>query len=207
MPAVLTIDQRLSRGGELLTPEWVGRLNATYEDSLERIFSVTAGDEIQALATDASVVIDLIVEGVRERRWWVGVGLGPVRRPLGETASMSHGEAFVLARKAVVSAKRSPYGFAIRGVDVEAAEAVETVMKLVGYVLRKRGSPARSKRWQAIALAEEGLAVEQIAERLGVTHQAISGRLKAAGHEEERQGRALATLLLGKAMEEQAHGV
>mgnify|MGYP003288892853 CR=1 FL=1 len=41
-----------------------------------RPFERTAGDEVQGLVEDPGQVSDLIVHALRERRWWIGIGVG-----------------------------------------------------------------------------------------------------------------------------------
>jgi len=197
---VLTLDQRQSRRHRLEVGSWATRLNERFGDALELPFAQTSGDEIQALVADSPAAVSILLEGIRRELWWAGLGLGEVEHPLGSSAVTSRGTAFYLAREALAKAKRSPYGVAVRGPDPDLARDAEACVYLLGYVIKKRGVTERnSKRWQAVDLATQGLSVDQIAERLGITHQAASERLRTAGYQEELEGRRLAARLLARA--------
>jgi hypothetical protein len=149
---------------------------------------------MQAVVRSSDVIADLVLAGVRDAEWWVGVGVGQIDR-LASSVTRSTGSAFANARDAVNAAKESSYGFAVRGDDRQLARAVEADLRLVAFIAARR-SVRGSKRWDAVDLAREGLTLEQAASRLGVTHQAVSARLQGAGWEEEREARWLCGWLL-----------
>jgi hypothetical protein len=199
--AVLFLDQRGSRSGELKVGKWADELNERYGSRLELLFVQTAGDELQAVTNDPDVIVSILVDGMRRREWWAAVGLGGVERPLGDSAATSRGDAFYHAREALIVAKRSPYGVGVRGPDPDQARAAEACLNLLGFVLRRRSvNGGGSKRWEAVDLAAEGLSVTGVAGKLGITHQAVSERLRTAGLQEEREGRWLAARLLAAGM-------
>jgi len=153
------------------------------------------GDEMQALVRDPNVVLDCVIRGVRDREWWVGIGLGEVEHPLGSTAARSEGPAFYNAREAVGRAKGQSYGFALVAPDPDEQDDLEAVLETLGFITSRRG-PADSKRWQAVELASRGLRVGEIGAQLGITWQAASERLKTAGWREEQGQRRLFVRLL-----------
>ena len=199
MAVVLTIDQRGSRTGPDRVPEWVNNLNREFSNALRMDFARTVGDEMQALASRPYVVADVVLRGVRLEEWWVGVGIGEVEIPLGESPGMSRGAAFYCARDAVGSAKESPYGFAVRSTDGDRAQAITAVLDLLCFVARRRGAND-SRRWEAVDLARGGLSPKQIGAELGISRQAASQRLQTAGWDEEQQGRWLSEWLLSPAI-------
>lgn len=199
MTAVVTIDQRASRSGESRVEAWAAYLNAEYEQQLVLPFALTVGDEIQAVVADANAAVDIVLAGVRRGDWWLGLGLGAIDAPFPDSAPRGRGPAFYAAREAVEKAKSSPYGFAIRSFPDESAGDAQTVLELLGFVIRRRGRTP--KRWQAIELAYQGKSTVQIGRHLGITQQAASKRLRNAGFEEEVAGRRLAGRLLESAIE------
>lgn len=191
---VITIDQRKSRAQRSSIDRWVTELNERHARHLLLPFEQTVGDELQGVSNDPLPVIDCVLAGVQFGEWWVGVGVGTGE--LDTTSPRSRGEAFYSAREAIDAAKKSSYGFAVRrgGESVKDAEACLT---LVGFVIRKRGK--RQTSWEAVELRRQGLKLDQIAERLGISMQAVHSRLTAAGYEEEQAGRELADRLLREA--------
>ncbi len=199
MYAVITIDQRRSRGAvENRAEVWAAELNENFQDALTLPFALTVGDEIQGLLAAPQPVVEILLRGVRERAWWLGLGLGDVDTPLQQTAARSRGPAFYNAREAVEAAKRSHHGFAVRAEDTDIATDLQTVLELVAFVIRRRGHDP--KRWQAVELAWRGRSTVEIGKALGITQQAASKRLRNAGFYEEMEGRQLAERLLGEVM-------
>lgn len=199
MFAVLTIDQRKSRQArENRAGAWAAELNENFRDELIRPFVPTLGDEIQGVVASARPVIDILLGGIREKAWWLGVGVGAAETPLQQTAARSRGAAFYNAREAVEAAKRTPYGFAVRTGDIRIASDLQAILELLAFLIRRRGHDPM--RWQAVELAREGASTVRIGVALGITQQAASKRLRNAGFYEEAQGRKLAERLLSEAL-------
>lgn len=198
MPAVITIDQRGSRTSVNRAMEWAEELNERFGEGLTLPFTPTVGDEIQAVTSRPGIAVEILLEGVRRRQWWLGLGLGPIEAPIGESAARSRGPAFYEARVAVEAAKRSHYGFVVAGTDSDSTRDIQTLIDLLAFVIRRRGQSPR--RWQAIELAYEGRSTVQIGQALGISQQAASKRLLNAGVDEEREGRRLAEQLMLSAM-------
>jgi hypothetical protein len=198
MPAVITIDQRASRGSEDRASGWAREFNAMFSSRYVLPFAPTVGDEIQAVTGDPQVAVEIALEGVHRGVWWLGLGLGQVEMPLGDSAAHSRGPAFYDAREAVEHAKKAPYGFAVRAADPRLALDIQTVLELLGFVIRRRGH--NPKRWQAIELARSGASTVRIGKELGITQQAASKRLRNAGLDEEIAGRRLAERLISMTM-------
>lgn len=196
---MITIDQRKSRGApENRADEWAAALNSDFRDELIRPFTPTLGDEIQGVLATPPPIVEIVLGGVKDQPWWLGVGIGEVETPLEKTAARSRGPAFYKAREAVEAAKRSHHGFAVRGEDESIASDLQTILGLLAFLIRRRGHDP--KRWQAVDLAREGASTVRIGKALGITQQAASKRLLNAGFYEEIEGRQLAERLLGEAL-------
>ena len=150
---------------------------------------------MQALVKDPDWVVEVALLGVRYEQWWVGIGIGSVESPLGETATDSRGSAFYNAREAVNQAKSAPYGFAVSADDADQGHAITATLTLLAHLTRRRGE----RQWQAVDLMCAGLSQKEVGKRLEVSPQAVSQRLRAAAWQEEVEGRWLARWLLSPA--------
>lgn len=189
---VLTVDQRRSRRDvdrveQLLTDQ--------AQRSLVRPFQRTAGDEVQAVTDDASVVVDIALELVSTGHWSVGIGTGTVERPLPRETRAGRGPAFEAARDAVTRAKNAAAGLAVAGSATQAAEDAQAVLTLLALLIGRR-SPAGI---DAVAHMRRGSTQSEVADTLGVSKQAVSQRLAAAGWQAEPPARSLAERLLTQA--------
>lgn len=197
---VLTVDQQGSR-----------RVGDRVDDVLERLgtwqagrsgvvrpFERTVGDEVQGVVADPDTVVDLALALLRWGGWTVGIGAGPVDEPLPPTARAGSGPAFVLARSAVERAKSRtrPVPVAVEGTDPTAAADAEAVLTLLGVVAERR-TPSG---WEVVdAVAGGRTTQERVAERFGITQQAVSQRLRTALWAEEQAARPTAARLLLRA--------
>ena len=198
MEAVILLDQRLSRRDRDRVDDWATHLNDVYGRRLTRPFVRTAGDEMQALTKDAEAFVQIVMAVAQDGGWWAGIGIGEVERPLGVTARESRGPAFWLARDALAKAKnqRTMRSFVLFGEPAESVTNLSACMHALGFVLLRR-----TRRQCATAdLFRGGLSVGLIAERQGVTQQAVRGLLQAAGAQEERELRALAASLASQVL-------
>lgn len=191
---VVTIDQRHSRRTGDRVDALLARL-AAGRGPVVRPFERTAGDEVQGVLDDPEALVGLVLGLTREGTWSTGVGVGPVREPLPASTRAGQGPAFTLARDAVTRAKNRPTGLAVSGEDRAAARRAETALDLLAAAVARRSE----RGWAAVDLAAEGLAQAQVAERLGVSKQAVSQRLQAADWHLENPGRELAAYLLSEA--------
>lgn len=197
---VLTIDQRGSRTHGDRVPALLALLS---DVDAVLAFERSVGDEIQGVLADPVVVVETVARVLRERDWYIGIGIGAVDLPLPESSREASGNAFVAAREAVESAKktgdrvplcvRTPVSAATQW-----AAAAEGVLVLLGDVVRKRSDA----EWRVIdALdAAPGVAQKQIAQQLQISPQAVSKSVFRSGRQEELAGRRAAELLLGEAL-------
>lgn len=189
---VVTADQRGSRRHADAVPATLSALNGDYSGALALVFDRTAGDEVQGLTGDAATAVSVVADLVRRGGWSVGLGVGAVEKPLPDNVRAGRGSAFVHARAAVERAKRRPTGVAVAGDDAVAAERSEAALWLLCGLLMRRSAAG----WEAVDAMAGGSRQSDAAARLGISAQAVSGRLRVAGWVEERRGRALAAWVL-----------
>ncbi|GAA2508057.1 MAG: transcriptional regulator [Kocuria sp.] len=187
---VLTIDRRASRrDGPALE---ISALRDELQHGLPRPvlgWDVSAGDELQALYDDAAAALSALLHLADSARWHVGLGIGPVDLPLGDSVRESTGPAFVAARDAVTRAK--DHGAPVVSGN-EWAERTGIVLDLVCAV-RDRRTDAGAR---AAALADDGQTQQQMATSLGIAQSSVSRRLAAAlWHEEHAVRETLVALL------------
>lgn|SRR5690625_2244056 len=198
---VVTADQKASRSRGDAVPELLDAVSHWAErqggDPFVRPLARTVGDEVQGVLADPDHVVGLSLLLQRLGGWSVGIGAGPVHEPLAATAAESSGEAFVRARDAVERARgRSvPVPLAVEGADEAAAADAEALLQLLATLVRRRSEAG----WEVVDLLEEVETQRDVAERLGVTAQAVSQRLDAALWHEELRLHPLAARLLTEA--------
>lgn len=177
MPFVLTVDQRGSRR----TTDEVDRAVAGLSGVATLLpFRRTVGDEFQGLLHDPLSVLGAILTLMRSTGWHVGLGVGPVDRPLPRDGDVTraHGPAFVAARDAVDQAKSDPHHLAVVAPDApQQAYDVKTVLDLLDTVRQGRTEAG----WEVADLALTGLTQAASADRLSISRQAVQQRLRAAG--------------------------
>lgn len=195
---MMTIDQRGSRGSPNRADEWAADLNERFAKELILPFAATTGDEIQGVTKAPNTVVEILLGGIQERAWWLGVGIGNVETPLQQTAARSRGPAFYNARDAVEAAKRSRHGFVVHTENDRLSSDLQAVLELLAFLIRRRGHDLM--RWRAVELARENRSTVEIGEALDITQQAASKRLLNAGFYEEVHGRELAERLFREAM-------
>lgn len=189
---VLTVDQRGSRRDI----DRVANLLVELHDApLLRKFERTAGDEVQGVADDAGIVLDLALNLLDRDSWSIGIGIGPVETPLPTQTRAGRGPAFEHARTAVERAKNAPGRIAADGVDAESAADVDAALILLATIVLRRTDQGA----EAVALARAGLPQAEIATELGISKQAVSQRLLTAGWQAELAGRPLLHRLLERA--------
>ena len=194
MPFVLTADQIDSRSqGDLVD----GALQRLFSIATVLPFTRTVGDELQGLMDDPVSVVDAIVILMRSEDWHLGLGIGPVERPLPDDTRRARGPAFVCARTAVTAAKTEPSHLCVVAAREDDHEAydVEAVLRLIAAVRRRRSEPG----WEAVDLISAGRTQSEAAERLGISRQAVGQRLQAAAWTAEEAVRPTLVRLLARA--------
>lgn len=160
-------------------------------------FTRTVGDEFQGLLDDPVSVVDAILILMRTENWHIGLGIGPVERPLPTDSRRARGAAFVCARTAVNSAKSEPSHLCVVAAREDDHEAydVEAVLRLTAAVRRRRSEPG----WAAVDLIRAGRTQSEVAERLGISRQAVGQRLQVAEWSVEEAVRPTLARLLTRA--------
>jgi DNA-binding CsgD family transcriptional regulator len=182
---VITADQVDSRHRPDLVDVTLEGLNLRYGSALMLPFEQNSGDEIQGLTAHAGATLDIVFELTRASQWSVGCGIGPVDEPLPKTVRAARGPAFVAARQAVTRAKQSAHRFALRSSGPAAADPGPLVA--LAIALRARRT---LEGWEVYDLLRSGLTQREIAQRLGVSPQAVSQRIWAANIRTELDARA-----------------
>lgn len=197
MPYVLTVDQRDSRN----TLDQVDAVVAGLAGVSTLLpFRRTVGDEFQGVLDDPVSVLDAILTLMRTTTWHLGVGIGPVDRPLPADGdpTRAHGPAFVAARAAVDLAKSDPHHVAVVAAEApDEAYDVEAVLDLLDTVRQGRTRAG----WEVADLALTGLTQAASADRLSISRQAVQQRLRAAGWAVEHAVRPTLVRLLARAEE------
>jgi len=192
VPIVITVNQRASRRNSDRVPEALRLLGQV---ATLRRFERTVGDEVQGVLADPAVAVAVVLDLVRDGEWHVGVGVGPVERPLPRSARAGRGPAFALSRQAVDAARKRPQRIAVRGADRDLAADAEAVLTLLSVIVRRRSAAA----WKAVDLMEEGLTITEAAARLGITRQAVGQRLATGLWQQDLAARPAAARLLARA--------
>ncbi|MBF4619071.1 DNA-binding protein [Clavibacter sp. VKM Ac-2873] len=190
----ITADQKASRHD--IDRAGTGRddLAARYAGRLALPVDRTSGDEVQALVADAATALDIVLLLTRAGHWSVGLGIGTVRMPLPRATREATGPAFIAARDAVTTAKRSATRFAL-ATDPPTARAdggpasglpgaaeVEALITLL-LLARDRRTP---QGWDVVDRMSDGGTQREVAAALGITPQAVSTRLRTTGWRAER---------------------
>jgi hypothetical protein len=194
---VVTMDQRGSSSGPDRVEGLVEGLNAEGpSQGIVRPFQRTAGDEVQGLLDRAEAVVGIALSAARSGHWSVGIGVGPVREPMPRETRAGAGPAFEHAREAVERAKHSPGRVAVSASaqlpgEEQAAgtgragliEAVEASLQLLAELEYRRSDEGQD----AGRLVDAGLTQREAAEKLGITQQAVSSRLRSGLWHETRR--------------------
>lgn len=195
---VVTADQIGSRQSHDGVPDALKRLALIVDDTASsRAFVRTAGDEIQALISDAAELIASLEALAQLGHWRVGVGLGKVAHPLADDLRAATGEAFFAAREAIGEARTAPQRIAVRTHDERLRDDVADLRAAL-VLLHSAWARRSDAGWEVATLAHEGLGTGEIAQRLGVTASAVSQRLKSALVDESEMGKRLCERLAAR---------
>lgn len=175
---VITADQIDSRAGSDHVDAALRRVSYVLGDAAVLPPERTAGDEFQVLVSSGTSAVDVLRVLVRQGRWSIGVGLGPVRSPLPDTIRAATGPAFFAARAAVDRAKTAPEHFALE-VATGAARTTAEVEPLVAQTVRALGRRS-AEGWELSDLLDAGLSRTEAATRLDITPQAVAKRYASA---------------------------
>ena len=179
------------RGRSVRRAELVQR-SATALSTLNGVgeFHVLGVEDICAVVDSATAVCDVVMALLADGDWAIGIGISPGNQEDEEGARQVATAALRKpARMGQVYAKLNKRGRASEASDIAATFA------LLGYVLHKRTIEGR----EATSLVRAGLNQNEAAEELGISKQAMSQRLQAAGWSAEMAGWQLAVNLIERA--------
>jgi len=178
------------RGREVRRAELVRR-SAEALSTLEGVgeFEVLGVEDICAVVDSPESLCDTVMALLSDGSWAIGIGIAPGSDDQDHARATATRSLKGSARAGVVKVLRTPKGGEGIGDDIAAAFA------LLGHVLGKRTLEGR----EATSLVRSGLNQNEAAEELGISKQAMSQRLQAAGWQAETAGWQLAVNLLARA--------
>lgn len=155
-------------------------------------------EDICSIVDSAQAVCDVVMALLADGDWAIGIGITPALAPSNDagsaedeaaTRSVATAACKPSARPAQVYVKVDARGRASEASDIAAAFA------LLSFVLHKRTIEGR----EATGLVRSGLNQNEAAAELGISKQAMSQRLQAAGWQAEMAGWHLAINLIERA--------
>ncbi|MCS5479500.1 MarR family transcriptional regulator [Corynebacterium sp. YIM 101645] len=152
-------------------------------------FQLLGVEDICAVVDSPAALCDTVMALLSDGSWAVGIGVVPGTTDEDLTRSTASGALRGGARAGTVKVASLPKGTS------SLAEDIAAVFALVGHVLSKRTLEGR----EATSLVRSGLNQNEAAEELGISKQAMSQRLQAAGWQAESAGWRLAVNLLARA--------
>ncbi|WP_151640623.1 MarR family transcriptional regulator [Corynebacterium sp. 11A] len=154
-------------------------------------FDVLGVEDICAAIDSARATTDTAMALLSAGEWAVSIGVTPLSNDTGRVQAIATAAMPQRVRAGTVKAQISA-----PGVDTaDITEDIIAVFALLNHVFSKRTHEGR----EATALVRQGLNQNEAAEELGISKQAMSQRLQAAGWLAESAGWQLAVHLLQRA--------
>ena len=175
------------RGQERRRGEYVAK-SADALSSLPGVstFEVMGVEDVRADVDTAEHALNLVMALLSDGDWAIGLGI------------TSHGRGVHAASEAV-GTRPAQVGVVVDTRNPgTAADDIAAAFALVAYVLQKRTLEGR----EATGLVRRGLNQNEAARELGISKQAMSQRLQAAGFQAEQAGWRLALNLITRAEED-----
>ena len=186
-------------------------LNQDYQDYLVSPFTVTTGDEFQALLRpnpEIMQLLDQIALGFPHPIRF-GLGLGEIVTDINREHSIgADGPAYWRARAAIdVIHEKNDYGssrIAVSLGDEELSQAVNTVLAATSFIQSKWNTSQREvlERMLMEYIYDENFSHGEIAELLQISPSALSKRLKSSGLKVYLRNRRLAMRMILQAAKE-----
>ena len=155
-------------------------LNERYASHVVAKFSITLGDEFQALLSTAAPIVDMtwdIEEQFSDRTLRLGVGQGTVHTRIAEFSTSMDGPAFHNARTAIdLAKKQGELGGVFRGF-----QSLDQVLDGIARILWFHRSQFTKQQHKIVSLLRKNDSQSEIAQRLQVSRQAISKHVHASG--------------------------
>lgn len=191
---VLTINQRDTAEATDRVDELIA---ATAHLPALRGFQRSWADEAIGVFEDPATAIDAALIAVRQRRWSIGIGAGPVHQPFPEDIRDAEGYGLIYAREAVERAQASneKVPLAVIGLNEGLAAEAQAVIKLLGQLVYTR----TDAEWRVLDLLTPGVRgqYKAVAAALGISVQAVSQSVRRAFWVQEWETRPAAARLLG----------
>ena len=188
--------------------ELMAVLNRDYRDYLVSPFTVTTGDEFQALLRPNPEIMRLIALGFPHPIRF-GLGLGEIVTDINREQSIgSDGPAYWRARAAINAVhEKNDYGssrIAVSLGDEELSQAVNTVLAAASFIQSKWNASQREvlERMLMEYIYDENFSHGEIAELLQISPSALSKRLKSSGLKIYLRNRRLAMRMILQAAKE-----
>ena len=172
-------------------------------EGLAAPFSLTAGDEVQALFRDPADVVDAVVritDAVAPARIVFGLGFGALETDLGPDPAFLDGPCFHRAREALAEARRQGSWLVARGLGDADDAVLSALFRLLGEI-RAGWTELQAKH---VAGARER-PQKEVAEALGKAESTVSESLKAAGFQAILAGEEAARTFLAHVPAARAH--
>jgi len=174
--------------------EVIERLNGSMGGALAAPLKLTAGDELQGLVSEAAAVVDIVVataDALHPAAVAWGMGSGSLTTDLVKDVALLDGPCFHRARSALKEARRDQAWLRQEGLPSPHGGVVTALFDLTWAV--RSGWTATQLRY--VRDARE-MQQQEVAERYGVTKQAVSQSLGSAQFRAVRAGEgALRSLL------------
>lgn len=155
-------------------------------------------EDITSTATTPRAMCDLIMALLSDGQWALGIGITEMGNPAPEVAVDAAGKALGRGTRAGTVGVRiaQPVGAGMSAGEIKQAQKnIAAAFTLLGQVLAKRTFEGR----EATSLVRSGLSQNEAAAQLGISKQAMSQRLQAAGWQAETMGWDLTVNLLAQA--------
>lgn len=156
-------------------------LNKLHKDQLTSLFTITSGDEFQALFEDPSVIPELLVKlerGFVHSRIRFGIGKGVLSTKLEHSSIGMDGPAWHLAREAIQAAKAQGQ---LGGVYLGFGDPDDQVLNAISSQAEWYRGRYYERYSDIFLLLEEGLAQIDISARLKKKKQQVSEQIARSG--------------------------
>lgn len=153
-------------------------------------FEILGVEDIRTQVADAEAALNLVMALLSDGGWAIGLGIADV------TEDISDGDAATQAATNAVGTRPGQVRVAVEtpGASTDAAD-IAAAFALLAHVLHKRTYEGR----EATSLVRRGMNQNEAAAALGISKQAMSQRLQAAGWPAEQAGWQLALHLITRA--------
>jgi SatD family (SatD) len=172
----------------------IGELNVELVGALAAPLKLVAGDEVEGLLIGGEAVVDVVValaDALHPAALAWGLGLGPLTTDLSEDVSVVDGPCLHLARGALESWEAKERWLSPAGIDAPAGVAIGALFTLM-WAIRAHWTDTQLRYVRGARLGTQ----QDVAERFGVSKQAVSKVLASARFHAVEQGEAAARALL-----------